>query len=247
MVRMPADVERLLPMKRRSPAPSARLLRAVAAEREDLRRRRTELLERRRQLQAELGELDAAVTDVDERLLHIDRLAADQPSGPSTNELPASAHPAPPSAEAREELRGPAIRATAVKVLLAHPQRPEALHYREWFALLNNAGYSIAGKDPLAVFLTQLSRSPLVRRSTQSGVYQLDLEAPTRLHFQLENLQTQLRALTTKSPSSTTDLTSIRNTRSDLTRQIDRAEKAVQEAEATLRHATEHADLAAAS
>ena len=97
------------------------------------------------------------------------------------------------------------------------------------------------------MFLTQLSRSPLVRRSTQSGVYQLDLEAPTRLHLQLENLQTQLRALTTKSPSSTTDLTSIRNTRSDLTRQIDRAEKAVQEAEATLRHATEHADLAAAS
>ncbi len=246
MLRMSARVERLLPMTRRSPAPSARLLRAVAAERKDLRLRRTELLERRRQLQTALGELDVAVADVDERLLLIDRLAADQPSVPSTDALPASAHPAPSSAGPREQLRGPAIRATAVKVLLAHPQRPDALHYRDWFALLNNAGYSIAGKDPVAVFLTQLSRSPLVRRSTQSGVYQLDLEAPTRLHLQLENLQTQLRGLTT-TPRSTTGLTSIRNTRSDLTRQIDRAEKAVQEAEATLRHATEHANLAAAS
>lgn len=234
-------------MKPRSPAPSARLLRAVAAEREQLRRQRTDLLESRRQLQAELDELDAAVTEVDERLLLIDRLAGDQAPGQLPDEATTNAQPSAPSRESKEELRGPTIRATAVKVLIAHPERPEALHYREWFGLLSEAGYSIAGKDPLAVFLTQLSRSPLVRRSTQSGVYQLDLDAPARLRLQLESLQAQLRALTTTSPSPTTDLTSIRNTRSDLTRQIDRVEKALQEAEATVRLGTAQSGLAAAS
>ena len=62
-------------------------------------------------------------------------------------------------------LRGPAIRREAVCVVLAHPDRPDALHYRDWFALLKQAGFEVAGKDPLATFLTQLSRSPPCARA----------------------------------------------------------------------------------
>ena len=43
------------------------------------------------------------------------------------------------------------------------------------------AGHEIAGKDPLAVFLTQLSRSPVIRKGTRAGVYELDPTAPQRL------------------------------------------------------------------
>ena len=144
-------------------------------------------------------------------------------------------------------LRGPAIRAAAVKVLLAHPRRPEALHYRHWFVLLEQAGYAVAGKDPLAVFLTQLSRSPLVRRGTQGGVYELDLQAPARLRHQLEDLQAQLRDLAAPASSSATDLSALRSRRTALNLEIGKVEKALEEAEETLAKAREMPGLAAAS
>jgi hypothetical protein len=62
-------------------------------------------------------------------------------------------------------LRGPAIRRAAVEVLLALPERPQALHYREWYEAVRAAGFNVAGKDPLAVFLAQISLSPVIRRA----------------------------------------------------------------------------------
>jgi chaperonin cofactor prefoldin len=243
-VQMDRRVEPLRQMKRRPPSPSARLLRAVAAERNWLRRQRSALLKRRRRIQTQLDELDCAIAELDERLALISRLG-DEDLAPEHR----SAKPEPEGSRERggPVLRGPAIRAAAVKALLAHPQRPEALHYRRWFDLLAKAGYDVAGKDPLAVFLTQLSRSPLVRRSTQAGVYELDLQAPTRLRQQLEDLQAQLRKLTASASSSTADLGSIRSQRTALNLEINKVEKAFQEAEQTLHQDPATPGLAAAS
>jgi hypothetical protein len=234
-------------MNQRSSKPSARLLRAVAAERGDLGRRRDGLLERRRRVQAELDEIEASVAELDERLLLIGRLAGEDPllappRDPSREAPRDSSRVLPPTAaecespegEPARVLRGPAIRAAAVRVLLAHPRRPEALHYREWFGLVADAGYSVAGKDPLAVFLTQLSRSPLVRRGTQSGVYELELQAPARLRHRLHDLQSELRELTVTPSSETTDLSSVRRRRTALNLEITKVEKALEEAEAVL-------------
>jgi hypothetical protein len=218
-------------MTRRSSAPSARLLRAVAAERGDLERRRDGLLERRRRLQAELDGVEASMAELDERLMLIGRLAGEDPSD---EEPHVDAGEGAPGPDAPITLRGPSIRAAAVTVLLAHPRRPEALHYRQWFDLLTEAGYSVAGKDPLAVFLTQLSRSPVVRRGTQSGVYELERQAPARLRGRLQELQAQLRELTTTASSDTTDLSSIRDRRIALNLEISKVEKALEEAEQTL-------------
>ena len=230
-------------MTRRSSAPSARLLRAVAAERGDLECRRDGLLEQRRRVQAELDEIEASVAELDERLMLIGRLSGEnQPRQPS----PIDTGQDSPDAEPASVLRGPAIRAAAVRVLIAHPRRPEALHYRQWFKLLTEAGYSVAGKDPLAVFLTQLSRSPLVRRGTQSGVYELELQAPARLRGRLQDLQAQLRDLTTTVSRETTDLSSIRGRRMALTLEISKVEKALEEAEETLSKGPEIPGLAAA-
>jgi hypothetical protein len=118
-------------------------------------------------------------------------------------------------------------------VLRTRPDRPQALHYRDWFDALRAAGYAVAGKDPLAVFLTQLSRSPVVRRGTQSGVYELDTTAPRRLRERLDALHAELRGLTA-APSATADLTAIRARRAALTAEITRVEKALEEAEAVL-------------
>jgi hypothetical protein len=124
-------------------------------------------------------------------------------------------------------LRGPAIREAAVRVLVQHGE--DSRHYRDWFALLEDAGYEVAGKDPLAVFLTQLSRSPAVRKGPRAGVYELDRNAAKRLTRALANLHEELATLT-----KTHDLQTIRARRAQLTAEIDRTEKALEEIARTL-------------
>jgi hypothetical protein len=143
------------------------------------------------------------------------------------------AAPARSLPHAATPLRGPAIRLAAVRVILEHPKRPDALHYRDWFAALEDAGHVVAGKDPLAVFLTQLSRSPAVRKGTQSGVYELDRAAPHRLRARLDALHHQLRNLTAAA-GATADLAGVRARRAEITAEITRTEKALEEAEALL-------------
>jgi chromosome segregation ATPase len=192
--------------------PSNRLIRAAHAEREDLRRHREKLLAERETLRAELARIDSSLELVHEREALLDRLAG---SG----------------AEALQ--RGPAIRRAAVEVLASEPGRPDALHYRDWFQLLGRAGYNVAGKDPLAVFLTQLSRSPVVRRSSQAGVYELDRSAPRRLRRRLEALHEELRRLAAPG-GATTDLAAVRARRAEVHAEIGQVEKALEEAAAFL-------------
>ena len=164
------------PLVPSAPTPSARLVRAAAAERAELDRHRDRLLTTRASLRTELEAIEASLRELDERDALLDRLAGPaRPAAVAGDDAPAAGRaPAPGGRSGATTLRGPAIRRAAVEVLLAHPDRPQALHYRAWFDALVAAGYEVAGKDPLAVFLTQLGRSPVVRRGTQSGVYELD-------------------------------------------------------------------------
>jgi hypothetical protein len=236
-------------VKPSSPTPSPRLVRAAAAERSDLERHRRTLLDRRERLRSELDEVGAALAETDERLRLIDRIiGSPDPTARGADQL--HQHPSPPEPVKRRKddderanpttapaLRGPHIRRVAVALALARPDRPEALHYREWFGLLREAGYEVAGKDPLAVFLTQLGRSPVVRRGTQAGVYELDLAAPQRLRRRLDDLQAQLRTLTAVAPSATTDLSAIRTRRTALALKIGQLERSLQEAQEALQGA----------
>jgi len=208
------------------PDPSPRFLRALAAERADIERYREKLLETRQRVRAQLAEVEAALGEIDERAVLLERLAGPSPQQTSPARLHREAQPAP-------VLRGPAIRHAAVRTLLDHPARPQALHYREWYDAVRAAGYEIAGKDPLAVFLTQLSRSPVVRKGTQNGVYELDRAAPRRLRRRLEELHEDLRRLTA-TPGSTVDLASIRTRRAQLNVEIGQVEKGLAEAEGIL-------------
>jgi hypothetical protein len=229
------------------PTPSTRLIRALAAERAELDRHRARLLAARESLRAELERIESALASIEERSVLLDRLDARPAAAAPAPEVPATepsgeepraeralgASEAATVAGTRALLRGPAIRRAAVGVLLEHPARPEALHYRAWFQLVRDAGYTIAGKDPLAVFLTQLSRSPAIRRGTASGVYELDRGAPRRLRRRRDELHAELRALTA-TPSDTSDLAAIRARRSELHAEIGQAEKALEEVEGLL-------------
>ena len=225
-----------------TPTPSTRLLRAVAAERAELDRHREKLLGAREGLRAELARVEGSLTEIDERAALLDRLAASADPAVPNRTIAAAAS----AGQGGEPLRGPAIRRAAVRALLEHPERPEALHYRDWYEAVLAAGYTVAGKDPLAVFLTQLSRSPVVRKGTQSGVYELDRGGPRRLRRRLGELHDELRALTA-TPSAGADLAAIRARRTELNAEIGQVEKALEEAEALIAAGLDPGRLAAAS
>ena len=218
-----------------TPSPSARLLRAAAAEREELARHRDRLLGAREELRTELARIEASLRELDERARLLDRLAT-----PPAAQAPARG--AAPGRTADDDgarrpaagrLRGPAIRRAAVEALLALPERPEAIHYRDWYEAVRAAGFEVAGKDPLAVFLTQISRSPVIRKSTRAGVYELDTAAAHRLRDRLDRLHEDLRALAA-TPSAATDLAAARSRRAQMHAEIGQVEKALVEAEELL-------------
>jgi hypothetical protein len=72
------------------------------------------------------------------------------------------------------ELRGRKLQEIAVELLRQKRGPGTVIHYREWFELLGEAGLNVAGKDPLASFLTQIARAPAVESvRPRSGLYRL--------------------------------------------------------------------------
>lgn len=193
---------------------ASRLARAAAAERMALLRERERLGRRRQQLARQLAAVDGELAAVEERLHLIDRLVPEA----------ANVHPLPRRAPARDGLRGAAIRRAAVAVLRDRADATAPIHYRAWFELLEAAGHAVAGKDPLAVFLTQISRSPVVRRAAEPGVYALDVAAPARLRARLEALHGRLAALATRHDAAA------RAERDRIVAEIAVAERALDEA-----------------
>ncbi|MDA0181434.1 hypothetical protein OJ997_14110, partial [Solirubrobacter phytolaccae] len=149
--------------------------------------------------------------------------AAGAPSPHGGTSAPGAPSAGASPTDGRPLLRGPAIREVAVALLVADGR--DALHYRAWFDLLTQAGYDVAGKDPLAVFLTQITRSPAVRKGARPGEYALDKDARATHETRLRALNQQLAAL----PSQTTDLTELRSRRAQLTAEIVKVEKALEE------------------
>lgn len=75
-------------------------------------------------------------------------------------------------------LRGQRLREVAVEVLQRHIQPGDEVHYREWFELLRSENVAVAGRDPLATFLAQVSRSDAVEAvGSRSGRYRLRVVA----------------------------------------------------------------------
>jgi hypothetical protein len=199
-----------------APQPSARLVRAVAAERAELERHRARLATEADELRAALARIEHGLAEIDERRGLLDRLSPTPPA-PEREERPKDK-------DDGTALRGPEIREVAVRLLVDNGR--EAMHYREWYELLERAGHEIAGKDPLAVFLTQIRRSPAVRRGARAGFYELDRGAFHRLRLHVDALQHELGALP---PTATHDGAVIRARRGRLNTEISRTERALEE------------------
>jgi hypothetical protein len=217
--------------------PSKRMQSAAAAERERVERELLRLSERESNLTLELDAIREARSALQDELVVLRRLSRDLPTGEMRavdgvrRRLRAVTDDASEAKEHREVvLRGAQIRETAVRVLVSSATS-RAVHYRTWFDLLRNEGFIPAGKDPLATFLTQIGRSPVVQRSTAPGMYSLDLRAPERERAHLARLRAELGDVGETPPRATVDeIGRIRESRARLNAEIALAGRTLAEA-----------------
>lgn len=199
---------------------SQRFSRAARRERDRLARKEAQLKERRESLQDKLNELDGELAAVASQIRLIETVA--EPSQPAqVTEI---------SAQAGEGtlLTGATIRQEAIPLLL-RDRGGNPIHYREWLELLHRHGYRVAGKRPEAVFLNQVTRSPVVHATTQTGYYGIDLEATGKLQRAVAQLVGELAQLSEKPPTDL-DYEKRRERQRELSRDIARAERMLQEA-----------------
>lgn len=139
---------------------SEQLREAATDERALVAKRVDELREQARRIR-ELADAVEADLAASTRLLHqLDEMLGDAPQLSMT-----------PS---DETLRGQRLRDVAIQVLKRHRGDAAAMHYREWYELVVHEGHRIAGKDPVATFLTQVSRAPEIEPvGRRSGLYRL--------------------------------------------------------------------------
>lgn len=104
-------------------------------------------------LERQLGQDEHVLREIDEVLGHEPQLRLD---------------------DAHLRLRGRRLEEVALTVL-AEERGPEAeVHYREWFELLRQKGFMVAGKEPVNTFLAQINRSEAVEKvGRRTGRYKL--------------------------------------------------------------------------
>ena len=217
--------------------PSRRMQAAAAAERERVERELARLSGREAELNAELAAVQAARDELEHQRHVLNHFThGDQPAqSPSRARRRLRAIPDSPPApdDGTTLLRGARIREAAVRVLAAHTEPEAPVHYRDWFELLMARGFLPVGKDPLATFLTQIGRSPIVKRTTTSGIYVLDLEFPDRARNRLAALRAQLAAI--PEPSSDTSVEEIASAREQRARLMAEQQDTERQLEEALR------------
>ncbi len=134
---------------------------------------------------AERENLLARLTDIRERIEHFEALASEAreeaaslSSSIRAIEEMVGLSPQIAMCEISEELRGERLREVALDVLRGQSSPGESIHYRAWFDALVESGYRVSGRDPLATFLTQVSRIERVEKvGRRSGLYRLRVAA----------------------------------------------------------------------
>ena len=129
--------------------------------------------------------LGSRLAEAQERVEHFETLAAEareeaKSLADSIRAIEEVASLAPQLAmcEISEELRGERLREVALEVLQRLSATGDPVHYRIWFEALVQAGFRVSGRDPLATFLTQITRIDNVESvGRRSGLYRLRIAA----------------------------------------------------------------------
>jgi hypothetical protein len=213
---------------------SRRLRSAAAAERDRLGRDLERLDSRAAELQRELDQIDAKRLELRDELSLLARFAGDAEDSPFPTSRTAgrAGHLRPvrdDELESSAVLRGGRIREVAALLLASSPNPRRPIHYQQWYELFRGAGYAIDAQDPVATFLTQLGRSPVVRRAGAPGTYALDFGAPLVLREQLRKLESTL-ANTSVAGESADELGAARERRAKILHEARTTERQLDEA-----------------
>jgi hypothetical protein len=135
--------------------------------------------------QAERDRLAAQLVEAQERVEHFETLAEEARAEAASLadriravEEVAGLAPQLAICAISEELRGERLREVALEVLQRLSASGDPIHYRVWFEALVESGYRISGRDPLATFLTQVTRIDRVQSvGRRSGLYRLRVAA----------------------------------------------------------------------
>lgn len=201
--------------------PSKRLANAARAELRRVDRAIAKVEARQRAASAQLAALNAEREDLDREREGLVHFAGGRASEPRPKASP----------DGVTALQGAAIRETAVRVLADDADNAAGIHYRDWYALLTAAGFEVIGADPLASFLTQVSRSPVVRRSTEPGVYSLDFAFVRHAHERHAALSARLAAQEhVGAEASVTEIVEARGVREALTKEMRDVSRQLEEA-----------------
>ena len=204
--------------------PSARLARALDSERDALERKLRLLEHERERLRSRLAAIETEIQAADERLVLLAQVRGREADPRARSRA---------VADGRTLLTGPAIRMTAVAVVRDRPEGDGGLYYRRWLEIVENAGYEVGGQKPAATFLSQISRSPVIRRTTRPGHYEIDRDAPARLRRLLVAKREELANGNTDQ-IGLVDLQGVRERRTELIREIEKTERDLAEATAAL-------------
>ena len=232
---------RIRPMATPERLPTSRRLQSAAlAERERLSRELERLDRRAAALNAELTKLDSHRQELREQLALLARLAHSEADSPfPTRRLRPVAADDEANVRADESmaqeaplgvLRGARIREVAVLLLASSATPTRSIHYSKWYELVRGAGYGVAGREPVAAFLTQISRSPVVAKAGGPGVYALDLDAPVELRRRIGRLRAEILQLSSSDETTAEGVAATRQRRSELSRALAEAERRLEEA-----------------
>lgn len=212
---------------------SRRFTRAARSERNRLCRARARLDRKRKDLRGRLDLVAGELEAVDLQLRLLEEVADTEEWWPGE---------AGAADDGTDVLRGASIRDLAVPILLRR-NGIAPIHYRDWYLLLLSSGYAVAGRRPDAVFLSQVSRSPIVRRSTRPGFYVVDPTVTEDLRQALARNQEELGEMLTQIPADGSSLEAHRVRRRELDLEIARIERHLAEAVAAIEAAGSGRDL----
>lgn len=167
--------------------PSRALRRAARSDLDRLDRAAEKLRRRHGTLRSELERIQSEIRAIEQRRRKVSELADE--SAPES-----SAH-ADSDENGRKQLRGAQLREFAATRLHQEVGAGRPIHYRKWFDLVAASGIELSGKDPVATFLTNATRSPVVRRGGSPGNYMIAPGQLDDLRAALSERQAELRDL----------------------------------------------------
>lgn len=201
---------------------SQRFIKAARAERDRLERKRSRTSQKRDALQRKVDALDQELEAIEYEISSLE--AFDLEEG-GRGLVAVADHP---NENGSKQLSGADIRAVAVPLLLRE-ERSAPIHYRAWLELLLAQGYEVAGKRPDAVFLNQVTRSPLTRGTTKAGYYVVDMAVLDQLRERLESQQTELAERMVSAPGEPAEFQAHREGNRSLKTAISRTERELDE------------------